>query len=132
MQNIRVTLCKSTSWELVVVPIDLVSLSKCFALVSEIDSWLGIAEDLVLLDLGVTATAASYSTALIVLNWVATDKRRGIEEDDSISIVNDLVSDDPAEATFDYKDALSTASLITLRITTVSALAAPPKARFAL
>ena len=41
-----------------------------------------------------------------MLDRVSTDKRRRIKHDDTISIVNDVVSDDPGKATLYNKDSL--------------------------
>ena len=57
----------------------MVSLSQGLALVSEIDSRLGVTIDLVALDLREGAPAARDTTPLVVLNLVATDERSGVK-----------------------------------------------------
>ena len=74
-------------------------------MISEINSGLNVTDNLISFNFGVGASAACDATALVLLYLVALDVWRRVEEDDPISVVDDVVTFDPGESALDHEDA---------------------------
>lgn len=77
-------------------------------MITHVDARLNIAVDLILLNFRVTGTAACYTTALVLADLITDNVRAGIEHDDTISVVSNIIFVNPGEAAFNTKDALLT------------------------
>ena len=93
-------------WQLIEVSKQLVFLNQDFTIVSNCNSCLIVSINLVLIYLRKAWATANNTTSLVLVYLVVWDVSAAVEENDSVTVVIDLVVLDPAEPCFDAEDAL--------------------------